>query len=66
MPYIKIGLLSDFLIPEVSREQQLEFCEILDMFSKEQKYYSQLLSLYKSQKQGLMQKLLAGKVRVKV
>lgn len=66
MPYIRLGLLQNMAIPIRSLEEQLLVAEALDMVNLKIEKLQSLLSLYQSQKQALMQKLLTGKIRVKV
>lgn len=51
-------------IPKPSLEEQSAIGNMLDMAAKETLYYQERLEMYKSQKKGLMQKLLTGELRV--
>jgi len=48
------------------KDEQIEIVKILSLFDQEIKLLNEELELYKIQKQGLKQKLLTGKWRVKV
>ncbi len=65
-PYITLGTLSDMFLPLPSEAEQYEIAKILEKLDNEIDLLEKDLEYVKHQKQGLMQLLLTGKVRVKV
>jgi len=53
-------------VPVPSIEEQRVIVEIFDLCDQELNYLDQQLTAFKTQKKGLMQKLLTGKVRINV
>jgi len=66
MPYIKLGLLKEFEIPLPEIGQQLKIVSALMAVDEEIDGLCKQQSIIKSQKRGLMQKLLTGEWRVAV
>lgn len=65
-PYITMGTLSDMYLSLPSQVEQYEIAKILEKSDYEIDLLEKDLEYVKNQKQGLMQLLLTGKVRVKV
>ncbi len=57
---------SHLIVPIPSIEEQRKIAQIITNTEKQIEHPSYCLSLYKNLKKGLMQKLLTGKIRVKV
>ncbi len=66
MPFIKLSTLSDFIVKCPSRIIQSKIASIIDEKTKKLYLMNEELNLLMKQKQGLMQRLLTGKVRVKL
>lgn len=67
MPYIKLGTLADFLIDIPSDPaEQTAIADVLMTADAEIDLLQQQLQAITEQKQGLMQQLLTGKIRVKI
>lgn len=63
-PYIKMDTLYDMIIHIPNPEEQTQISTILSDMNKEIAQLEQKLSKYKMLKQGLMQNLLTGKIRL--
>ena len=61
---LKFRHFSEVLIPVPSLDEQESICGLLDVSAKEIEILSGMLEGYKTQKRGLMQKLLTGEWRV--
>jgi len=66
MPYIKKSTLADFTIFFPNKSVQQKIVEIYNVINNEISLLERELEYKKMQKQGLMQQLLTGKIRVKV
>lgn len=64
MPYIKVGLLNNFIVTVPLWEEQQKIAQILSTQDHEIDTLQQKLTCLKQEKKALMQKLLSGKVRV--
>ena len=62
---IRLEVLKGLKLALPSVEEQLEISEILTSFDDKLKVLSEKKATYQELKQGLMQQLLTGKVRVK-
>jgi type I restriction enzyme, S subunit len=62
---IPISELRKVLVPVPSLEHQKQISEVLSACDREIQVFHDLLTLFKAQKRGLMQKLLTGQWRVK-
>jgi type I restriction enzyme S subunit len=65
LPNIQQNDLNNLKIEIYNKDAQLKICEVMDCQYREKYLLKKQLEQYKLQKQGLMQKLLTGKWRVK-
>lgn len=65
VPMINKTIFEEIVVATPSRSEQIRISKILMKADEELKYYSLLLLEFQKQKQGLMQQLLTGKLRVK-
>jgi type I restriction enzyme S subunit len=63
-PKLALAKIRSFEIPKPSKEEQLKIAEILSTTDKKLEVLSEKKTTYQELKQGLMQQLLTGKVRV--
>ncbi len=66
MPYIKVGLLSNFRVKLPNLVEQEKIAYVLKLADKEIQTIQSKLDFLKEEKKALMQQLLTGKRRVKV
>ena len=64
-PYIVLSTIFDFIVRLPNLNEQQKIAEVLIAYDDEINLLNLKLENLKKQKQGLMQKLLSGKVRVK-
>lgn len=65
-PNISSSAIEGLPVSLPNRQEQVELCDLFETVESNIKIRSDILEQVKNQKQGLMQKLLTGKVRVKV
>ncbi len=66
MPYIKLGLLQNFIVFFPSKDEQQKIASVLSSADQEIELLQSKLTALKQEKKALMQQLLTGKRRVKV